>query len=152
MPFERAINESGQVAGESHRPGGQGVKMTSTACLWENGSIIELGTLGNEDQFRSAEAYDINNFRQVVGESWFGDTEEDDINFAFLWEEGEMINLGSLSGVGGSRAFAINDLGQVVGRSYTGEATHAFIWQDGQMYDLNDLIPVDSGWVRLWNS
>ena len=44
-------------------------------------------------------------------------------------------------------ALAVNDKGQVVGWSGTGENnSRAFFWQDGFMLDLNSLLPAGSGW------
>src|SRR5262249_58040974 len=60
------------------------------------------------------------------------------------------IDLGILPGGTNSSAQGINNLGQIVGYSYTtrlGDA-HAFLWSDATgMLDLNDLLPSDSGWT-----
>ena len=53
-----------------------------------------------------------------------------------------MTDLGSLLIGGNSRAYDINNLGQVVGSS----GHPGFLWQDGVMTDLNDLIPPGAGW------
>jgi probable HAF family extracellular repeat protein len=51
----------------------------------------------------------------------------------------QMVELGTLGGHF-SRANAINDRGEVVGASATGEGnTHAFLWRDGRMVDLGTL-------------
>lgn len=57
---------------------------------------------------------------------------------AVLWYEGAMIDLGTLGGAGSS-AFGINDAGQVVGESGTGETVNAFFWRDGRMENLGSL-------------
>ena len=54
---------------------------------------------------------------------------------AFLWENGEMKDLGTLGGSNWSWAVAINDKGQVLGYSSLG-TTHAFIWENGVMKDF----------------
>jgi probable HAF family extracellular repeat protein len=57
---------------------------------------------------------------------------------AFLWQEGKMIDLGTLGGPE-SYASAISDGGTIVGASYTKQTDwqHAFKWQRGTMYDLH---------------
>jgi probable HAF family extracellular repeat protein len=61
---------------------------------------------------------------------------------AFLWHNGVMTDLDTLGG-NNSYAYGINDLGQVVGQSDTGQLdqfgqpiSHAFLWQNGVMTDL----------------
>ena len=72
----------------------------------------------------------INNKGQAIG---FGSSS------AFIWQDGVVRNLGSLGG-DFIRAQALNEVGQVVGYSYTsaGDA-HAFLWQNGVMRDLGTL-------------
>jgi probable HAF family extracellular repeat protein len=83
---------------------------------------------------RSGVATDVNNQGQVVG---YHDTNNG--TRAFIWANGTLQNLGTLGG-GDSRAFAINEAGQVVGRSTTASgATRAFLWQNGTMRDLGAL-------------
>ena len=56
-------------------------------------------------------------------------------------------DLGTVAGTV-SHPFAINNAGQVVGRSYASTgASRAFLWQGDTMVDLNSLIPANSGWV-----
>jgi probable HAF family extracellular repeat protein len=58
---------------------------------------------------------------------------------AFLWRNGEMINLGYLGEGDFSEAYGINDLNQIVGRSTIDRdefITRAFLWQDGEMFEL----------------
>ena len=87
-------------------------------------SIVDLGGLANT---KFADVTHINDSGQVVGIS---------ANHAFLWENGVMIDLGTLGG-DFSLANGINDLGQVVGESNTfGGETHAFLWDHGTMSDL----------------
>jgi probable HAF family extracellular repeat protein len=79
-------------------------------------SVIDLGTLGSSNGY--SHASDINAVGQVVGES---------NDHAFLWQNGIMIDLGSLGGGYGS-ATAINDVGQIVGTSGASDGTsHGFL-------------------------
>lgn len=95
-------------------------------------------------------ATDINSFGQVVGHSTAADGEH---SFAFMWHPdvpngvtGELISLEDLEDGGDSVAFALNDLGQVVGRSSSGLEDRGFLWQPsspngktGSAYDLGAL-------------
>ena len=77
--------------------------------------MTDLGSLGNDSV-----ATGINNAAQVVGFI--------DMNRPFLWEAGEMSELGSLGGDYGV-AYGINDEGQVVGSSVDVNGTaHAVLW------------------------
>jgi probable HAF family extracellular repeat protein len=64
---------------------------------------------------------------------------------AFLWQDGKMIDLASLSG-GFTETLGINDLGQIVGESQDENRRRAFLWESGNLLDLNQLLPQDSGW------
>lgn len=57
-----------------------------------------------------------------------------------------IISLGTLGGYGGYTSWgqAINDLGQVTGRSHGPNGQHAFLWTDGSMTDLGTLNPGDT--------
>ena len=112
--------------------------------------MADLGTLdyygrGNSD------AYAINNNGRVVGRTQLA------VNgnyHAFLTEDAKSIlqslgsDLGTLPGGTTSYAYGVNSSDQVVGKStVSGGAYHAFLFCNGQMYDLNNLVPITSGWV-----
>src|SRR5690349_21815584 len=83
--------------------------------------IVDLGTLPGHT---SSLAHAINNDGLIVGESF----DSDGNPHGFLWENGSMIDLGTLGGVF-SQAEAINDRGQIVGNAQTAAGElHAFLW------------------------
>jgi probable HAF family extracellular repeat protein len=143
----RAINENGQVAGWNHYYG-EG----SFATLWTpEGDVLDIGA----GEFSRAE--DINNNGEVVG--YYSPPSPGKPNpHAFLWrsESEGILDLGVLSGYRWSWAYAINNMSEVVGRSYIqypgmgNTQQHAFLWSEELgMLDLNGLIPMNSGW-DLW--
>ena len=117
------INAAGQVVGVYE----------SRAVLWENGSRIDLGTLGGT---RSA-AFGIDPAGRVVGQSDRASGEP----HAFLWENGVMTDL-NIPG-NASTARSINAAGQVVGTVSTNGVTHGFLWEKGATIDLGEVSYVD---------
>lgn len=110
------------------------------ATLWQNGTIHDLGTLGDGPD---SQAIFINERGQVAGNSY-----TDSVAgvygiptvHPFLWDNGQMVDLGSLGGVF-ANANGLNRKGQVVGGStLTGEGYgHAYLWTHGAMQDLGFL-------------
>lgn len=121
-----AINASGQVVGTSSITGGGN---SSRAFLYANGAMINLGTMGGIASF----GYGINAAGQAVGSVLVGtDYRDRAIHNAFLYSDGEMIDLNTLidpsSGWTLSVATDINDAGQIVGWGVTsGGQTHAIL-------------------------
>ena len=94
-------------------------------------------------------AFSINDSGIVVGNALTSSSRH-----PVLWNRaGQIRDLGTLAG-GFGTAFGLNDLNQVVGYSTTSSNDpHAFIWSARNgIQDLNDLIPVNSGWVLVWAS
>jgi probable HAF family extracellular repeat protein len=75
---------------------------------------------------------------------------------AFIWKDGEMIDLGTFDGGDFSTANGINKHGEVVGFSGDPNAENpdnsmtASLWdKDGQIINLNELISDGSGWFLV---
>ena len=74
----------------------------------------------------------------------------DAVSHAFLWRNGQMQDLGTLSNETYSYGYGIDDAGQVVGISNSSNDETAFLWQNGAMLDLNALvINKDPGWQLI---
>ncbi len=104
-------------------------------------AVADLGMLdGGEGVVRPV---DINERGQVVG-NVLARASSRTFSRAFLWENGEMRDLGTPGpGYTNSSASAINDLGQVIGASVKLEdddqSQRCFLWENGVMQDLGDL-------------
>jgi probable HAF family extracellular repeat protein len=144
--WAEAINDLGQVVGFSKTASGE-----THAFFWSaEAGMVDLGTLGNGTY---SQAVVISDLGKVVGLSTTqpGDLNVDptlwDTVHAFLWTvEGGMVDIGTLGGTH-SDPMTINNLGQVVGYSYTASGEeHGFLWtaEEG-MVDLGTLGGTKSG-------
>ncbi|HEX9061255.1 MAG TPA: dockerin type I domain-containing protein, partial [Clostridia bacterium] len=114
----QGINDKGQIVGGSYI-GDDGINQH--AFLWENGIMRDLGILGGQDG--SALAFDINNEGMICGNA----KSSDGLNHPFLWRNGRMENLSDIGTFGIvqdrlSTGRAINELGQIAGFDFGGEA------------------------------
>lgn len=141
------INEAGHVVGVTQADG------FWRPFLYRDGHLRDLGTLPTGAR---AYATAINNRDQIAG------TAEYEVNewgygpeHAFLYQHGVMKDLGSLGGRT-SRAFGINDRGQVVGASELADGhpdrEHAFLYENGVMLDLGTPAPGSSSRARGINN
>src|SRR5262245_37357887 len=119
-----AINNNGQVLGGCAQPGAFGP--IASGVVWTNGTPVVLPTLGGRaGAFPAA----ISNDGQVVGTSETSTGAED----GFLFSNGKITDLGPAFSPA-----AINDSGVIVGGQ--------FVDTDGTLQNLNNLIPVGSGY------
>lgn len=124
------INNHGQVAGTVATVSG-----SLHAGLWESGTPIDLGTLPTGDW---SLATAINERGEVAG---YATSVGFSTNHAFLWLPNPayglspgMNDLGTLGDRWFSRAYDVNDSGQVVG--YSSSPDRGFVWESGVMTDL----------------
>ncbi len=132
------INDAGRVAGVSGWIYG-GTRAFRTDA---GGALVSLGTLGANDSTAMA----INASGQVVGYS----TAANNDTHAFIFNDGiGMTDLGLLAGGRDARAWGIDDAGDAVGTAENlAGLPRAALWMaGGTIKDLNDTIPINSGWV-----
>jgi len=131
------INERGQVAGMSFPNSiaspNCAFPVTTHPFLWDDGEMMDLGTLGGTCGLALA----LNNRRQVVGQSTLAG---DQTAHPFLWDKGTLSYLGTLGGSFGF-AQALNDAGEIAGAAATenDQALRAFLWKNGVMTNLGTL-------------
>jgi probable HAF family extracellular repeat protein len=128
-----AINADGDVVGWSNGPAGTRAFLYTTA-----GGMVALPSL--PDRPRTL-ARDINDKGVIVGSANAGGT---DLGHAVLWSDGSLQDLGTLGTGLYSEAWAVNNLGQVVGWSYTDggnglRGVHGFLYSQAE--GLVDLTP-----------
>jgi len=127
-----AINDAGHVAGESSTPDGQ----SEHAFLFDGTAMRDLGSLGGPQM--SSWGHGISLDDQVIGYSLYpgGSSQE---YHGFLYRDGRMIDLWTFYGRN-SRAFGINNLGEVVGYAARLDGTlHAFSYDGFGLIDLGTL-------------
>jgi probable HAF family extracellular repeat protein len=160
--FANGISNSGLIAGQSEtghidpRLGVLEVHPTLWVPGWWSAYPIDLGTFGGGEGVGNQ----VNDWGQVVGYAQDGIADSFDYfglgtrSRAFLWQFGELRDLGTLGG-DDAQAIFVNDLGQIAGVSYTSSTVvtntgfycigtnvprqDPFFWQNGKMLDMGNL-------------
>ena len=131
------VNDAGDVVGLLEK-----MSPLAHAFLYSGNNLIDLGTMDGDPNSVSV-ACGINHNRQIVGTGFISSNSQ---QRAFLYENGVMKDIGTLSG-GYSEAHAINGLGEIAGMS----DGSAFVYRNGAMTDLNAAIDKDaSGWPKVY--
>ena len=128
-----SINDRGQIAGASYTNS----VPTVDPFLWEEGTMIDLGSLGGTSGFEG-DGVALNNHGQIVGSS---NLAGDIYYHPFLWTKpGPMQDLGTFGGNYGT-ANAVNEAGEVVGWATNSgdQALFAFFWKNGTLTNLGVL-------------
>lgn len=141
------INNLGQIFGISAQsnPNSSNPPVIQNIFRWQNGVMTKLGDLASPSDTSNIFIFQINNRGQVIGAFRGADPAT-----AFSWQNGTLTNLGTLFGgsTGTSTAHDINVAGTIVGYSSGGaEGARAFIYRNGKMRDLNNFLPLNSGWI-----
>jgi probable HAF family extracellular repeat protein len=135
------INSAGLITGTAMLDNDMG-ESVGRAYIYNNGVLTNLGNLPGADAW-SSDGHGINSAGQVAGtaevEGLPGSPTQ-----PFLYSNGVMQDLGNLGGIY-SNAWAINELGQVVGSVGVSSDTlpyawHAFLYSGGLLQDLGALV------------
>jgi probable HAF family extracellular repeat protein len=151
-----AINQRGQIAGVSENDQIDPFSGNPEfhAVVWENEQIMDLGTLGGVSSFAAT----LNDHGQITGVALNDVPDPYSIlglgsgttltqTRGFLWQHGEMRDLGTMGGPDTWAVF-VNDRGQVAGTSFTSDIVDpktgtppvgVFLWENGKMKDLGNL-------------
>jgi len=135
-----AFNDTLQIVGyrQSADVNASFASSPKSAFVYSNGTTTYLGERppfrqsGRSPVGDQSAATGTNNRGDVVG-WWINDGSN--INHAFLYNEGSVTDLGSLSPTGGAAATAINNVGQITGSSTAANpgTSSAFIYDQGVM-------------------
>jgi uncharacterized repeat protein (TIGR01451 family) len=125
------INDAGVIVGESGAADG-----SVHAFRYADGAMTDLGT--PSPNFESSWARGINEAGTIVGGTYVADGG----TYPFVLTDGQWDVVTEVLGY----ADAVNASGQVVGTFFTPAGESAFIYEDGVLTDLNQLLPVGSGW------
>jgi hypothetical protein len=141
------IDDDGWVIGDGAFVAGS--LTTTHAFEWSNGVFHDLHD-SSVLHGKASHATSANRFHHICGYGNFSATAGSPAH-AVLWQGSAIIDLGTLMG-GESAAFAINDLGEIVGRSFVPgspftPSPSAVVWRNGVPLQLNSLLPAGTGWT-----
>jgi probable HAF family extracellular repeat protein len=128
--FAVIVNNRGQVLGVSLVSPNS---FEQHGFLWENGRMHDIpDTFGGTD----VNPFYLNNQGQAVGNATLPG---DQTYHPFLWQDGILMDLGTLGGNNGY-AIWVNEIGEVVGTADVPGSQHrdAFLWKDGIITDLGN--------------
>ena len=109
--------------------------------MWRRGRVGELPV----GPFDRGDSRALDDRGWVVG--WTFDAEQDER--ATLWRRGRATDLVDVGG-GASSAVAVNNRGEVLVTSQTGEGEHPALWRGGVLHDLTeDGLPADGAYADL---
>jgi probable HAF family extracellular repeat protein len=153
-----ALNDHGLIVGfaTQNRSGLFGAP-APRAVVWQNGSIVDIGTLGGPGSY----ATNVNNDGVIVGSA-----ETNEIRTSELTGLGYYYDYFSYYGVGTGLYGILNSSGTPFSVAFPGFAggnfgrsaksrladphgfsvAHAFVYADGTMYDMNKLLLTNTGW------
>jgi len=121
----RAVNEHGQVLLQTTPPSDK----KGDAYLWQSGKLTKLPAF--DDDTPATFAYALNNQGQIAGNSLV----EIGNNLSFIWQDGRMTPLRSLTGqetAPWSGVSGINNSGEIIGSNYIGlngqTELHPVLW------------------------
>lgn len=132
-----SINNAGQIVGTR----------SSSVFLYSGGVMTDISTATGIFFYPNK----INDVGQIVGFKGVASTAGNNFGNGVLWQNGQAVILGRLSGFGGSTLTDINNLGVSVGNVFNLNGAvittqSAILCVQSQLIDLNTLIPANSGW------
>ena len=154
LPDAKSINNLGHAAGYSflYKPGDfNNLFRTGQAFIWQNGKLKALPLLSG---WEGAFGFALNDRDQVVGAASNVDSNNNVLQTAVLWNNGQPVNLGTLFPGSTSSALGVNNWGVVVGGSALpdGSGYNApFVWYDGSIHSLPFLPGMNHGFAESIN-
>jgi probable HAF family extracellular repeat protein len=161
----RMINDRGRIVGWADTSTQVAHALSWVAPAGKMPDVV-LGLDLNKRQDDHGAAYDVNERGQIVGER--RSVYKRPLH-AVMWQEGRLVDLGTLPGRTQSSAVTVNNHGQIVGNSFNQAGEYgerkaemkAFLWQKGTMTDLGTVLGLsnssavaltESGQVIGWSA
>jgi len=138
------VNDHGDMAGGFSRSDG-----TVGAFFWRRGVSSDLGNLGGPNIFVSG----LSEAGSVTGQADVSSAVDPRFGIvpyhAFLWNNGDLMDLGQIFGADFDTANGMNRAGEIVGAAdLVGDVTaHAFSWNRGRIEDLGAQLSDPVSWA-----